>query len=116
MVNFNYNKLNKQIDMASLTEINNKLTEGQFYRNGGNRYFRIESLSETSVTYQEYNALGETGKHLTMSRTVFCQLLKNRYMTEARFRFDAKANRWTENREYELERQFEFNRNLVKQP
>lgn len=102
--------------MANLTEINNALTEGQFYRNGGNRYFRIESLSETSVTYQEYNAQGETGKHLTMSRTVFAQLLKNRYMTTVRFRFDARANRWTENRQWAIERAYEFNRNLVKQP
>jgi len=101
--------------MASLQEIYNNLTEGQFYRNGGNRYFRIERLTATSVSYQEYNALGETGKHLSMSRTVFAQLLKNRYMTETRFRFDAKANRWTENREWDLEKRYEFNRNLVKQ-
>lgn len=102
--------------MASLTEINNNLSEGQFYRNGGNRYFRIESLSETGVTYQEYNALGESGKFLSMSRATFCQLLKNRYMTLARFRYNAQEGRWTENREWELERAYEFNRNLVKQP
>jgi hypothetical protein len=102
--------------MASLTEINSNLSEGQFYRNGGNRYFRIEGLTETGVSYQEYNAMGESGKYLSMSRATFTQLLKNKYMTLVRFRYDKGTDRWTENRDWELERRYEFNRNLVKQP
>jgi hypothetical protein len=101
--------------MANLTEINSNLKTGQFYRNGANRYFRIENLTSDDISYQEYDAAGGTGKTLSMSRTVFAQLLKNRYMTAVIFRFDNQANRWTENRHWDLDRKYEFNRNLVKQ-
>ena len=95
--------------------LNNNLAEAQFYRNGGNRYFLIESLTETGVTYQEYDGHGATGKIMTMNRSTFVQLLKNKYMTLVNYRYDQAAGRWTENRDWAMERQYEFNRCLVKQ-
>jgi len=95
--------------MANLTNT------GNFYRNGGNRYFHIESANESMVIYQEYTYAGASGRILKMPRATWDQLLKHKNFVQIHFFKSIKTGRWMERRDWGAEAAIGANRYLVKQ-
>ena len=61
-------------------EISANLRSGNYFKNGNNRFFRINSVTDTAVAFEEYSAHGPSDKERNMSRSVFAALIKNRSM------------------------------------
>lgn len=91
------------------------ITTGTFLRNGGNRYFRIETLTAETVTFMEYNGNGPTEKQTTMSRKVFDALFKNKNYCIVKYIYSLKQGRWIEKRDLLVDGMIGANRYLIKQ-
>jgi hypothetical protein len=77
--------------------MNNNLQAGQFYRNAANRYFKVESLTETAMTLQEHGPDGPSGKMLNMGRGTFEAMLKNKnYDLAKSYGYDETRKMWRE--------------------
>lgn len=70
---------------------------GEFYRNGSNRYFKIEDLTDNKIILQEHTFTGPSGKMLSMNRNSFEALYKNKnYELAKSYGYDEVENRWKE--------------------
>jgi hypothetical protein len=98
----------------TVQQISERMEVGKFYRNGARLIFRITTLNESRVVYEEYGTTGATGRTLAMSRSVFAALVKNHHMAETTFKYDPATGRWKEATDYVLEAKYEFNRNMKK--
>jgi hypothetical protein len=87
----------------------------QFYRNGGNRYFRILANDGTTVTYQEYNPAGAYGRELAMPTATWMALYRNRYFREVNYFQSLKTGRWMERRDWAADRAIGADRYLTRQ-
>lgn len=91
------------------------MTIGTFLKNGGNRYFCVTAMTATSITFEEYNGNGATGKHSTMGLTVFNALYKNKNFIVVRYVYSLSKSRWIEKGDRVAESIIGANRFLVKQ-
>jgi hypothetical protein len=93
----------------------NNICKGTFLRNGGNRYFMVTDINEQSISFEEYNGNGPTGKTTSMGTTTFNALFKNKNYTVVKFYFSRIEKRWKEKRDIIVDRMIGANRYLVKQ-
>ena len=91
------------------------ITAGTFLKNGGNRYFMVTEITESSIAFLEYTAHGATTNRSRMNRTVFEALYKNKNYAIVKFIYSLKQERWIEKTDRILDRSIGANRYLIKQ-
>jgi hypothetical protein len=99
--------------MATLinnTNIQELLAVGQIFKNSDRRYFRVETLDETSISIQQIKPDGPDGRKLSLSRSTFIALFKNKTYEHIRFFSQDENGRWREKSDLGLEGQIGANR------
>jgi len=94
------------------SNIREKLSVGQIYKNGGRRYFRVETLDEKSIGIQEIRPEGPSGKILTLGKETFLSLHRNKNYEHVMF-FGEVDGRWREKTDLSVESMIQANRFMV---
>ncbi len=93
----------------------NKIAQGTFLRNGGNRHFLVTAFNDSQVSMEEYNGNGPTGKVLSMNRSSFDGLYRLKNFEVVKFYFSVSENRWREKRDIIADGMIGAGRYMVKQ-
>ena len=99
----------------STNGIYENITNGTFFRNGGNNIFMVESISPESITLELYDGNGPTGSVRHMSTKVFLELLVRKNFIRIKFFKSIKTGRWMEKRQWEINGMIGAERYLIKQ-
>lgn len=91
------------------------ITNGTFYRNGGNNIFMVESITPTDITLALYDGHGPTGAIRHMATSVFIALLVRKNYIKIKFFKSLRTGRWMEKRDYEINGMIGAERYLIKQ-
>jgi hypothetical protein len=74
----------------------NSISQGQFLKNGYNRYFLISQMDADQTVLAEYNGHGPTGKCSVMSTATFHKLYRLKNFMAVRFFYSKVNQRWME--------------------
>lgn len=90
------------------------VTVGTWFRNN-HRIFIVTSTTDTAIGYDEFNAYGPLGRTLSMSKSIFAQLWKNKNFTLTKMVKSKTRNCWVEKRDMVADAIIGANRYMVKQ-
>ena len=99
----------------STNGIYENITNGTFFRNGGNNIFIVESITPQSITLELYDGNGPTGSFRHMATSVFMDLYVRKNFIKIKFFKSIKSGRWMEKRQWEINGMIGAERYLIKQ-
>lgn len=99
----------------SIQIANKTIAIGTKLRNGGNRYFNVDNITETTVTLREYNVDGPTERVLNIEMNSFKGLYRMKNYAIVNYFQSIKTNRWMERKDVALNRSLGLERYMVKQ-